>query len=91
MTRRYTTFLTGTAMLTAFLCWPGALRAQEQPPSDEPPKPAARAYPPVNDTTDQDQPSPDTLLPDTRPLTGVQNATLGRIESPHSYWEPGLQ
>jgi len=91
MTRRFTTFLTGTAMLTAFLCWPGALHAQEQPPSDEPPKPAARAYPPVNDTTDQDQPSPDTLLPDTRPLTGVQNATLGRIESPHSYWEPGLQ
>jgi hypothetical protein len=93
MTKRFTTFLTGTAMLTAFFCLPGTVRSQDQPQPapEEAPKPAARAYPPISDTTDQDQPSPDTLLPDTRPLTGVQNATLGRIESPHSYWEPGFQ
>jgi hypothetical protein len=99
MTRSLTTFLAGSAVLTALLCSPATTPAQDPsqdqtpPPQnpDEPPKPAARAYPPITDTTDQDQPSPDTLLPDNRPLTGVQNTTLGRIESPHSYWEPGFQ
>jgi len=90
MTRRWTTFLAGCATLTTFVCAPVVCRAQDQSP-DAPPKPAAHAYPPIGDTNDDETPSPDTLLPDMRPLTGVQNPTLGRIESPHSYWEPGFQ
>ena len=80
-------------MLAIFLCLPGNVRAQEPPPAPDEaaPKPAARAYPPLTDTTGDEQPSGDTLLPDVRPLTGVQNTTLGRIESPHSYWQPGIQ
>ncbi|HME13726.1 MAG TPA: hypothetical protein VKF79_12725 [Candidatus Acidoferrum sp.] len=89
MSRRVTTFLAGCAALALVLCMPATSRAQDQNP-DEAPKPAARAYPPIDASSD-DQPSPDTLLPDGRPLTGVQNATLGRIESPHSYWQPGFQ
>jgi hypothetical protein len=91
MNKRCTTFLAAGAMLLLFAWAPVVCRAQDQPPPEEPPKPAARAFPPIGDTTDDQTPSPDTLLPDGRPLTGVQSATLGRIESPHSYWEPGLQ
>ena len=89
MTKRWTTFLAGWATVTLFLCFPLVTRAQDQPP-DEAPKPAARAYPPL-DTTGDETPAPDTLLPDMQPLTGVQNPTLGRVESPHSYWVPGVQ
>jgi hypothetical protein len=67
---------------------PPALRAQD-PSSDSAPKPAGTAFPPLVD--DSNQPSPDTILPDGRPLTGVQSPTLGRLESPHSYWVPGIQ
>jgi hypothetical protein len=91
MTKRWTTFLAGCGAL-AILCLPAVpARAQDQTPADATPKPAARAYPPLGDTTSDEQPSPDQLLPDSRPLTGVQNQTLGQVESPHSYWEPGFQ
>ncbi len=50
---------------------------------------AGTALPPL--VGEADEPTPDTILPDTRPLTGVQSPTLGRIESPHSYWQPGVQ
>ena len=68
--------------------------AQNQPAQDTSnPKPAARAYPPVG-SVDQDpnvdqDPTPP-LQPDTRPLTGVQDSTLGLPEMGHSYWVPGL-
>lgn len=88
--KRWTTLLAGCATM-AFLGLVCA-RANAQDPStpEEGPKPAARAYPPLGQTP-EDQPSPDQLLPDSRPLTGVQNQTLGQVESPHSYWEPGFQ
>jgi hypothetical protein len=60
---------------------------------DAQPKPAARtSLPPLDMTVDDTnlQPS-DNLQPDMRPLTGVQNPTLGTAESRHSYWVPGLQ
>ena len=90
MTKRWTTILAGWGTLAVFgvLAAPG--RAQEQAPPDATPKPAASALPPL-DTIGNDQPSPDQLLPDSRPLTGVQSQTLGQLESPHSYWEPGFQ
>src|SRR6266436_9789181 len=79
----------------------GALngRAQEQPqaPTDTTPKPAARTYPmPIIDSGNQQdensvQDTTNGLQPDTTPLTGVQNATVGSPEMRHSYWVPGLQ
>jgi hypothetical protein len=71
-------------------------RAQDpQPPEDVPkPKPAARGVPPVA-YPDQDpsgvQDSTPPLQPDSRPLTGVQNPTLGSPEIGHSYFVPGVQ
>jgi hypothetical protein len=69
--------------------------AQDQQSEDtSKPKPAGRAYPPVgypdqDPSGDQDSTPP--LQPDTRPLTGVQNPTLGSPEIRHSYWMPGFQ
>ena len=88
MKQSWTTYISAAGLLAALLGSPAPLRAQD--PGDAPPKPAAHAYPPLDTTTTDDTPSPDTLLPDSTPLTGVQSPTLGRIESPHSYWEPGF-
>ena len=67
-------------------------RAQDEPqePSDTKPKPAARSIPPIDSGNPQDE-NPNALQPDTTPLTGVQNATLGSPEMRHSYWVPGVQ
>jgi len=74
-------------------------RAQEQPqePINAKPIPAARSYPiPVIDPAGQQddnivQDTTNGLQPDTTPLTGVLNATLGTPEIRHSYWVPGFQ
>jgi len=78
--------------LVIFLASP-EVRAQEEPqsPSDSqplppaPPKPAGVAFPSVEETDNNG------LQPDSAPLTGVQNPTLGTPEIRHSYWVPGLQ
>lgn len=66
---------------------------QDQQEDTSKPKPAARAYPPIG-SPDQDpnadQDSTPSLQPDTRPLTGVQESTLGSPEVLHSYWVPGF-
>ena len=76
------------------------LHAQDEPqnPDDDKtkPKPAGTTYPiPTVDAASQDQNNtPDTtngLQPDTTPLTGIQDATLGSPETRHSYWVPGVQ
>jgi hypothetical protein len=94
MTKRWRTCLAGWGTLALLSVLPAATYAQDpdapSAPAQETPKPAGRAIPPL-DTAGDDQPSPDQLLPDSRPLTGVQNQTLGRVESPHSYWIPGFQ
>jgi hypothetical protein len=67
-------------------------RAQDEPqePPDTKPKPAARSLPPIDPGNPQDDfQNPNALQPDTTPLTGVQNATLGSPEMRHSYWVPG--
>ncbi len=69
--------------------------AQDQQSDDtSKPRPAARVYPPLgypdqDPSGDQDSTPP--LQPDTRPLTGVQNPTLGSPEVRHSYWVPGFR
>jgi len=60
------------------------------------PKPAARDYPLLieglgGQDANGDQGSTSNLNPDTRPLTGVQNPTLGTSGIRHSYWLPGFQ
>src|SRR6516225_1579065 len=75
------------------------LHAQDEPqnPDDSKtkPKPAGTTYPiPTVDPGNQQDQSTDTtngLRPDTTPLTGIQDATLGSPETRHSYWVPGLQ
>jgi hypothetical protein len=92
---------TGKPLITAVVFAAGLLslgatpacaqNQQAQDPSN--PKPAARTYPPVGNmdldpNVEQDSTPP--LQPDTRPLTGVQDSTLGLPEMGHSYWVPGL-
>ena len=85
--QRACTVLLLTAAMSA------AVRSQDQqqnPPSDEKPKPAAKTYGPIG-AEDQDQnQSPDTMVPDNRPLTGIQQTTTGRPMERHSYWIPGV-
>jgi hypothetical protein len=66
--------------------------AQEQ--ATETPKPAARDYAPLVDTnadfTGLEQ-SRDAIQPDSLPVSGMQNMTLGRPPVRHSYVVPGIQ
>ncbi len=85
--------LTGTATFAALFLSATAISAQEDASR---PKPAAREYPPLMGGSDGEdlnveQESTANLNPDTHPLTGVQNATLGMPGIRHSYWLSGLQ
>ena len=62
--------------------------AQEEPPPapDAPPKPAGYSFPGIGIGQQEGD-----LQPDSSPLTGMQNATLGLPEIRHSYWVPGVQ
>src|SRR5215813_12448890 len=89
--------LTFVACLAGGMAFDPAGRAQdESKPQDEPkqqpdkPKPAAKAYVPIcAEDQDPNQPA-DTLQPDGRPLTGLQQPTIGAPMERHSYWVPGL-
>src|SRR5437773_4517655 len=88
--KRHIRFLLASAAL--FLS-ASLLSAQED---NSKPRPAAREYPPVIQglgelDSNGDQGSTINLNPDTRPLTGVQNPTLGTPGIRHSYWLPGFQ
>src|SRR5437660_1691332 len=88
--KRHMRFLLASAAL--FLS-ASLLSAQED---NSKPRPAAREYPPVIQglgelDSNGDQGSTINLNPDTRPLTGVQNPTLGTPGIRHSYWLPGFQ
>src|SRR5713101_6428511 len=79
-------FLGLTVVWTSFFGWT-QLHAQE-------PKPPVREFPPlIEGRRDQDnsQEPPADLRPDDRPLTGVQETSLGTQEMRHSYWVPGFQ
>lgn len=65
--------------------------AQDEPKQDESkPKPAAKAYGPIGVEDQDPNQAPDTLQPDGRPLTGLQQPTIGAPMERHSYWVPGL-
>src|SRR6266851_6927851 len=82
----------GIVVLVATCLCAGPLMAQQE--GEEKPKPAAREYPPLLSRSDNQQDAeqaPDTTQPDNRPLSGVQNTTLGTPEMRHSYWVPGIR
>jgi hypothetical protein len=84
------TLLTVALLLTGLLLFPGAIFAQDEQTGTTP-KPAAKAYLPIglNDDQETNQPS-DALQPDDRPLTGIQQPTVGTPPERHSYWIPGI-
>src|SRR5216684_1791962 len=88
------TLLTAAGVIAVL--YAGAAMASAQEPAEDggKPKPAARAYPPLiegDQSPNGDQDSAPPLRSDMRPLTGVQNPTLGSPEIRHSYWVPGFQ
>jgi hypothetical protein len=90
----YKAVLGGCFLILALALGTTKARAQDEPqePTDTKPKPAARSLPPIDSGNPQDDTqNPNALQPDTTPLTGVQNATLGAPETRHSYWVPGAQ
>ncbi len=92
--RRLKTLLTGVGMIALLHAGSAIARAQEQGEDTSKPKPAAHTYfPPIEgyqDPSGDQDPTP-ALQPDVRPLTGIQNPTLGSPEFRHSYWVPGFQ
>jgi hypothetical protein len=69
----------------------GAAVNAQDPQTEAPPKPAAKAYPPVGLGDDQEtNQGPISLQPDDRPLTGFQELTIGTAPEKHSYWIPGI-
>jgi hypothetical protein len=78
--------------LMAACLWAQPLLAQQE--QREKSKSAARANPLLFDTRvdqqDTDQ-GIQAMRPDNRPLSGVQNSTLGTPEMRHSYWVPGIE
>lgn len=77
-------------MLAWIFAWPSPANAQE-PQTGAPPKPAAMAAPTVGLGDDQETDEGSVALqPDNRPLTGIQELTLGTVEEKHSYWIPGI-
>lgn len=92
MKRSIQIFLCVTAMAALVLVGSPA-QAQQ---NDAPPKAPVREFPPLfSRPSDQDDStplkSPSDLVPDDRPLTGVQQFTLGSEQLSHSYWVPGFQ
>jgi hypothetical protein len=101
---KYRTMFLGTSIVAAGLLLGGIRAAAQEEPQQEQqdprkaqdkPKPAGASTPIFADYADQDnngdqQPSTG-LLPDTRPLTGVEIPTVGSQSMGHSYWVPGFQ
>ena len=64
---------------------------QQQPPAEGKTKPAgSTSQIPIAGTGDQQDQDTTPLRPDTTPLTGILNPTLGSAELTHSYWVPGV-
>jgi len=82
--------LTAILLLAWIMQNPIAIRAQD-PQTDVPPKPAAKALPPIGAEEDQEQDQPiPAMQPDDHPLAGIQELTVGTPPERHSYWIPGI-
>jgi hypothetical protein len=67
-----------------------ALGRAQDTQTEEKPKPAAKSYGPIGAEEENQNPAPETLQPDGRPLTGFQQPTVGMNMERHSYWVPGV-
>jgi hypothetical protein len=80
------TIPTAVLLLAWILQCPTVVRAQD-PQTEAPPKPAAKAIPPIGAGDDQETDQvPAAWQPDDRPLTGFQELTVGTQAERHSYW-----
>src|SRR5690349_20853433 len=85
--KRWAAFLSFSGMAMAGTFFPGSSQVYAQEP-----KPPFREYPPLIEGREDNSQEPATdLRPDDRPLTGVQETSLGTQEMRHSYWVPGFQ
>lgn len=94
MRRRAKLLLTAAVAVGLLFLGASLTCAQDQQQDSSRPKSAARAYPPIgfpDQDPNADQDSTPSLQPDTRPLTGVQEATLGVPGIDHNYWVPGFE
>ena len=66
--------------------WASCAQDEPQPAPEAPPKPAGYSFPGIGIGQQEGD-----LQPDSSPLTGMQNPTLGLPGIRHSYWVPGLQ
>jgi hypothetical protein len=88
--KHWLTIPTALSLLVWMFGCPAAVNAQD-PQTEAPPKPAAKAYPPVGVGDDQEtDQGPIALQPDDHPLTGLQELTVGTPSEKHSYWIPGI-
>src|SRR5260370_38254168 len=80
-------------LAAAWLCFASTGTAQEPeapPQGPDKPKPAAKSYGPIGNGNEDQNPPPDALQPDQRPLTGIQQLTVGTPMERHTYWGPGV-
>jgi hypothetical protein len=89
--KRFKTIPIAVLLLVWITQWPLAVRAQDPQQNGAPPKPAAKALPPIGDEDNQEdeQPIP-AMQPDNLPVTGFQDLTVGTPPERHSYWVPGF-
>ena len=88
--KHFKTNLIAVLLLAWITQWPLAVRAQDPQQNDIPPKPAAKALPPIGgEDQEADQPIP-AMQPDNLPVTGFQDLTVGTPPERHSYWVPGF-
>ena len=85
------TILTISVLTWVTLCYATAGLAQDtSQQGEEKPKPAAKVYGPIGAEDQDPNQAPDTIQPDNRPLTGIQDPTVGTQLERHSYWVPGV-
>jgi len=86
---RYLKFAACLAGCLAFAA-PGLAQEEPKQQDESKPKPAAKAYGPIGAEDQDANQAPDALQPDGRPLTGMQQPTIGTPMERHNYWVPGL-
>lgn len=77
-------------LAAAYVCLAGNGAYAQDQQSGEQPKPPAKVYGPLGVDDQQENQTPDAFQPDTRPITGFQQTTVGTPTERHSYWVPGV-
>jgi hypothetical protein len=91
--KSWITSVLGSAAIVGVICSVfsvSGVYAQDPQEENGQPKPAAHA-PLIDPNAPDTTTDPNSLTPDTSPLTGIQTPGLGSVEFRHSYWVPGIQ